>query len=211
MKKLIKNQGTGMVVKFISFCFLIIAVGLIFFEVHLLTHALGAEDDEGAGAPASEAEEFKQDEGSKCEKALKGFLEDKRREFGEFINTHFNSALPTSELIPTAVELFRQYREQARKKADEFFPADKTLSETAFAEKPKCEQVLKEDFALMKSLLRQHILANAYAKKSTRLIDKYKQINSKLEKLNFTIAQTYGYFAALSQKLPCYATDCIKQ
>lgn len=150
------------------------------------------------------------DEGSKCLRALQTFAHQKHIEFGQFINTHFRSEKPTSELIPTAIERYRLYKKEIREHIAKFFPQDKTLSTAALQERPQCERAAEEDFKIIKELLYQHITENAYSKKSTRLLDTYKRINTGLEKLNFTIAQMYGYFSALSQKLPCYATKCVR-
>ncbi|MBI4994292.1 hypothetical protein HZC21_01450 [Candidatus Peregrinibacteria bacterium] len=181
----------------------------------IITTPQAAAQEETPAAPAEEevpAEDANAIEAEKkCANEIKAFMAGKQIEFGEAINQHFRSGKPTSELIPAAIELYRQYRAQAREKAKVLMNQSATGKKTftsATAEKPACEKAVEEDFAIMKDLLRQHISQNAYAKKSTRLLDQYKILNSKLGELNFTIAQTYGYFAALSQKLSCYATKC---
>lgn len=188
-----------------------ITVILLLFEVHLLVSAQeGASGDTSAPA-AGEEQAFKLDEPSKCAEYLKQFIAQKQIEFGEFMNNHFRSGKPTSELIPSAVARFRQYREDVRKEMNELIKIESGKTATAvIPERAACENVMKEDFKIITELIRQHIAENAYAKKSTRLLDEYKELNRKLEKLNFTIAQMYGYFGALSQKLPCYATDCVR-
>ena len=195
----------------LNWTFLLAAAAAIILEAYLL--AFAQPDVAPADAPAvvDAAEEEAALEQSVCAKQLKGFLAEKRVEFGQFLNTHFRSSKPTSELTAPVIELFRQYRSEAQKKVDGFLPLKGATGAQAATETKACEQAMKDDFTVMKELIRNHILENAYAKKSTRMLDKYKEINSKLEKLNFTIAQMYGNFAALSQKLPCYATKCVKQ
>ena len=144
---------------------------------------------------------------SACENNVKQFLEDQRTDFAKFITTHFQSNKPASELIPVAMERFRQYRTAIRDRLNNFLPQ----GPLAESQRDGCTTAVTEDFTLMKELLRQHIISNAYAKKTTHLMDKYKEINDKLQKLNFTVAQTYGYFGGLAQKVPCYATKCNKQ
>lgn len=145
-----------------------------------------------------------------CQDRVVQFMEEKRAEFGAFMNIHFRSAKPTSELITDAVARFGQYRKEIRAYARSFVPDDKRFGTGAVAENTSCNAAIEDDFARVKELIRNHITESAYAKKSTRLLDKYKSINDQLQRLNFTIAQTYGYFGALSQKLPCYATQCVK-
>lgn len=184
--------------KIVNSLLLLVIIGTLLFEAHLLTKA----QDAAAEIPSS-------DVGSICVTQLRDYLIPKEVEFGQEMNQHFRSPKPTSELIPFAIERFREFRADARAEMVKFLPHGQTIT-AAQAERSQCDKALREHFQIVKDLLRQHIVSNAHAKKSTRLLDKYKQINEKLERLNFTIAQTYGYFAALSQKLPCYASKCVK-
>jgi iron-sulfur cluster repair protein YtfE (RIC family) len=187
--------------KIINTILVLIILGTLLFEAHLLTQAQEGEAG-GGDAPAAEVS-------NNCATQLREYFIPQQAEFGTFINEHFRSPKPTSELIPTAIEKFREFRTKARAQMLNYLPHGQTIT-AAQAEQPQCKKVLQENYEIMAKLLHEHIMANAYAKKTTRLLNKYKQINEKLEKLNFTIAQTYGYFAALSQKLPCYASKCVK-
>lgn len=189
--------------------------GVELFEIRLLTLAQtnSPQDAEGtsdSGKVPEEVQQFARDAASECVKQITPFLAQQQAEFGEFINSHFRSNKPTSVLVVTAIERFRQYRAEALARMEKFLPKDATVAAGASAERAACSEALDEDFKIMKELIRQHIVENAYAKKTTRLLDKYKEINEKLSKLNFTIGQMYGYFGTLSQKLPCYATKCVK-
>lgn len=188
-------------ISIINVSLLLASLAMLTFGVHMLTQAQAQPVPGQTAAPSPDD--------VKCIAEMQDFMRDKKIEFGTFINEHFRSEKPTSELIPVAVERFRQYREEVRERIAEFLPANRAEASAALAE-GACQTIVDRDFLAVKSLLRQHILSNAYAKKSTRLIDKYKEINAKLQKLNFTIAQMYGYFASFSQKLPCYATKCVK-
>lgn len=195
-----------------------LAVEIVFVARIVMTPQVSAQEEAPDAQPAEEeatAEDANAVEAEKkCANEIKVFMVGKQIEFGQAINQHFRSDKPTSELIPAAIEMYRQYRVDVREKMQKLSgqtATSKKTFESATSEKPACEKAVEEDFAIMKDLLRQHISTNAYVKKSTRLIDQYKILNSKLRELNFTIAQTYGYFAALSQKLPCYAIKCVKQ
>lgn len=160
--------------------------------------------------PSEARPELAADIGTKCTAQMKDYVVIKQLEMADFINTHFQSPKPTGDLIAMAVDEYARIRDDIRKREKEFFPIGKTTSAAAISEKPACDKYVEENLTAMKEMLRQHIMNNAYAKKSTILVDKYKRINEKLGTLNFTIAQTYGYFSALSQKLPCYAKSCTK-
>lgn len=195
MKKLTKILNVTLVI-------LIAAVWML--EAHILTQA-----QEGA---ASEVERRVEelDIAGRCVTHMKDFMAVKSAEFGEFINLHFRSGSSTSELIPTAIERYRAYRKEVISEMNRMAPVRGQTASAAMNERPPCEKAVKIELALMQQMLSQHISENAYAKKSTRLIDKYKNINKKLEELGFTIAQMYGYFGALAERVPCYATGCIK-
>lgn len=186
----------GRFIKIVNTLLIFTIIGTLLFEAHILTQA--------QDTPPST------DIGTKCVTQLRDYLVLQEVEFGQFINEHFRSPKPTSELVPTAIEKFREFRADAKAQMVKYLPHEQIVG-AAIRERTQCEDAMQEHFRIMTDVLRQHMISNAYAKKSTRLLDKYKQINSKLEKLNFTIAQTYGYFAALSQKLPCYATKCNKR
>lgn len=171
----------------------------------------GGADGGGAAADTSSADQqFTQDQSSKCITRMKDFMRGKQMEFGEFMNTHFRSDKPTSELIPPAIERYRRYREDVRNEMKKFSPIGRTEISAANSEDPACQKAVNEDFMLIKEVMRGHVMENAYAKKETRLLDKYKQINKKLDNLNATIGQMAGFFGTFAQKLPCYATKCIK-
>lgn len=174
-----------------------------------------AQAGEGEAAPsaveeAAEPDQAYLDETQRCVNLMKTFMEVKRNEFGEFINTHFRSAKPSSELIPVAVERYRRYRDSVRTELNQISPADLVTAAASVGDAPSCVSAVEEDLKITKEFLRQHIIENAYAKKTTRLLDKYKELNGRLDKLNFTIAQMYGYFGSFSQALPCYASQCLK-
>lgn len=201
-------------INIINFFLILAILSVLTFEVKLLlVQAQDAPAGSGAaGASADEAaaETPEKDVSGKCAEQIKNYMAIQKVEFGQFMNEQFQSAKPTSELIPAAIQRYREYRAEIMQKIDRFTPEGGKLATSANQEKEGCKKAVAEDFQLMRELIRQHVMENAYAKKSTRLLDKYKVLNEKLERLNFTIAQTYGYFAALAQKLPCYATSCTR-
>lgn len=199
----------GRLIKIVNILLVFVIIGMLLFEAQILTQAQDAPAAEDAGTADEEPPIPQTDIGTKCVTQLRDYLVIQEVEFGQFINEHFRSPKPTSELVPTAIEKFREFRAEAKAEMVRYLPHEQ-IAGAAIQERTLCKDAMEKHFAIMMNVLRQHMISNAYAKKSTRLLDKYKQINGKLEKLNFTIAQTYGYFAALSQKLPCYASKCVK-
>jgi hypothetical protein len=168
-----------------------VTLGVIWYGLHMFAVAQDStSSDQPQDAAVSEI----------CDQDIAAFIGEERTKFTQFINTHFQSPKPTSELIPVAIERYAQYKKDLENEMARF----KAPGESS----PACQATVDEELEIERMLLREHITTNAYAKKTTRLMDKYKEINGKLEKLNFTIAQTYGYFAAMSQRLPCYTREC---
>ncbi len=174
-----------------------------------------AVPDAAAGQPAAAdsppttmSKDITGEEQLQCATIMRPYMEDKRKEFADFINEHFKSKAPTSELIPVAIERLRQYRDEIRARLNEFGPHDGRNLEVLASESGACRDVVNENYKISKDLLQNHIQENSYAKKSTRLLDKYKEINSQLDKMNFDVAQMYANFSIFSQKLPCYARSC---
>lgn len=196
MKKNIKNG-----IKIINALLVIFIVGVLLFEVRLLTRAQG----DGAAVASEVAQRDKSDQ---CLNHMQSYMAAKKVDFAAFMDENFRSDKPTSALVDSAIAKYRQYRKDINIEILTFTPEANKTMQVAISENPKCATSVTEDLELMRAMIRQHIMQNAYAKKSTRLIDKYKEINGKLEELNFTIAQMYGYFGALSQKLPCYTEEC---
>jgi len=208
MKRSIKKTiRPGIFIKTVNVCLVIATIAVLMFEINVLTSAQDAQPAAPAAAPAPQVESA--DKTNRCVEHMQAFMATKRIELGDFMNTHFRSAKPTSELIAAAIEKFKQYRKEVRTEMANRGTAKVTVSSAA-NEQAECEAAIQEEFNLIKAMISGHITQNAYAKKSTRLIDKYKVINGKLEKLNATVGQMYGYFGALSQQLPCYATNCVK-
>lgn len=198
--------------KLINILLTVATVGLLFFEVHLLTQAVGP-GDAAAETPADASETpaaISSGKPDQCLARMDDFLKKRISEFGMFINSHFRSDKPTSVLIDIAIERYRQYRMEVAEELNSFTPEKGKAIGTPQAISDACKKLVADHTQIVENELRDHIVKNAYAKKSTRLLDRYKAINDQLSKLNFTIAQTYGYFGTLAQKLPCYATECVK-
>lgn len=173
--------------------------------------------------PASITSEFDPDiiekEQKKCVDYMKNYFEvspglnkpSQQQDFTEFMNTHFKSKKPTSELLPVAFQRMRLYQEDAYAHLREFGIEARRASLAVANEDGTCRQYVDSHLAMVKSLFYNHVLGNAYAKKSTRLLDKYKEINTQLERLNMDVAQMYANFSIFAQKLPCYATQCVSK
>lgn len=142
-----------------------------------------------------------------CAMEVQPFAESKTNEFSQFMNQHFSSKKQTSDLIEMSIKKFREYVKTMRLELAKYPPAEK-LPQEAVARWSQCEQIINDQIFVAKEILKSLVIKNAHAKKTTKLLDKYKEINSKLDRLNFQMAQMYGYLQTFSQKLPCYVPNC---
>lgn len=199
-----------------------LTVGLIAIEIQLVFGGgflpAFAQNAGAAAAPApvqnnaearpTTADAITLEEQQQCLTHMRPIMEQKRQEFALFINEHFKSKDATSQLIPVAVERFRQYRDEVREEIKKFGPVGSRNATVVASENGACRSEMNKEYKMVKELLTNHIQENAYAKKSTRLLDKYKEINEQLNAMNFDVAQMYANFSIFSQKLPCYAREC---
>lgn len=174
---------------------------ILIFEAQFLSRAQGV-------APSETAAE--QQKPLQCSMRMLEFIKFKQQEFAEFMNTTFRQPLPTSELISSAIERLRQYRTELENEAKRFAPPASALPGQAIGELKNCASAINAEFKNMAQFVRSHVLETAYAKKTTLLLSKYKEMNEKLSKLNFTIGQMFGYFGSFAQQLTCFATQCTK-
>lgn len=158
-----------------------------------------------AGAPESPKAS---DKPNTCIQRLNPIIEEKSAELGQFINQHFQNERKNSELLPVAIDKFREHAKSLRSSIDTYFPREKAVSAEALEERTACQHFIDDALFVEKEILRKHMVATAHAKKTTRLLDAYKEINSKLDKLNFDMAQMYGYMEVFQSKLPCYVAQC---
>lgn len=143
-----------------------------------------------------------------CGKISKVYISEKRKELTDFIKQHFESKDDNTKLLPVAIEKFREHAKELKQKTSELFPLEKARSADELAEMTACEEMIDEELRADSKILRRHVNSTAQAKKTTKLLDALKAINSKLDRLNLDMAQMYGYMETFASKLPCYAPDC---
>ncbi|PIQ77580.1 hypothetical protein COV82_03700 [Candidatus Peregrinibacteria bacterium CG11_big_fil_rev_8_21_14_0_20_46_8] len=188
-------------------------IALLLVQFHFVTNAQpAAPAPQPAAQPAtsasSEADESELDKVNICRERIKNFAEGQRNDFGEFMNQHFAQSRPTSDLIGEAMERYRAYRKALQEEVARYGREGGAAFGSTSADISGCPQVLEEEFQLLESIIRQHILQSAYAKKSTLLLKKYQRINEQLETLNFSVAELLGNFGSFAQKVPCYTEKC---
>lgn len=200
-----RNQMKQGFKRIVNFILIAAAIGALIFEINLFVNAQSAPP----ATPLSGAVKA-QDDTSKCSAGMQKLIAYKQREFATFMNDTFRQPRPTSELIGEAILRLRQYKNDLNAQIAKISPQDKKEFGASIEEFQKCQSLIDADFKNMTEFVRQHIVETAYAKKTTLLLEKYKEINERLSKLNFTIGQMYAYFGSFAQQIACFATKCTK-
>lgn len=146
-----------------------------------------------------------------CSAEVKNEVREETRQLTEYMTAHFQNNASTSRLLPDAIKRFKLYNTALLNilaRLDTIVTGDQATQIGAI--RTSCRKFVHDHLFATKEIFKMHVLANAQGKRATRLVDTYKEINDKLEKLNLQIAQMYGYFLTFSKKLPCYASECVK-
>ena len=143
-----------------------------------------------------------------CNNVIKQNVADKTKAMANFVTQHFKNGSSTTELLPDATERFRQYVRDVKKELADYPVRDKTLGPELLKDRTACEEFVNDQLFMVKALIKSHVKQSAQAKKTTKLLNAFKEINGKLDKLNFDMAQMYANMQTFSQKLPCYANQC---
>src|SRR3990167_4477934 len=114
---------------------------LLVFEVHLLTNAQGAPAQDVPVAVTKSADI------NACVRRIQGFVVQQQIDFGHFINEHFQSDKPTSELVPVALERLRKYHEEVQREVNRFVNNDKEAPDAL--QRAACKKVADDDFVIM--------------------------------------------------------------
>ena len=162
----------------------------------------------GASNPTPIADAVSRAETAECDISIRSKVDEQAVELAQFIDQHFRNNKDTSILLPTAIERFRFHTKAMYNLLDNTFPVNAERSGDAISRRAACEKIIVDALSIQKEIVRAHVIQNAHAKQTTKLLDSMKETNAKLDGLNFDIAQLYGYMEVFSTKLPCYAKQC---
>lgn len=142
-----------------------------------------------------------------CVEELPITLEWRSLEFSAFLEVHFQSKANNSDLIPTAINTYREYKNEILNELSKYKTG---LFDTAtqLEKLDACIRIADLYVERGKTMLKQHVSATAKVKQSTILLEKYKAINEKLGEMNSLIAKILGAFETLKNKFPGYLRDC---
>ncbi len=144
-----------------------------------------------------------------CKIALKPIIAKEEKDFREFIEQTVRNKSDASALIDTATKRYAAMRTKLLGEIDKYqTQPDKDL-QLSVQQILTCRKMVDDSLITAESLLKKHVLTNAQAKKTTKLVQKMKELNTKLGEMQREIGFMQGYMTAFSQKLPCYTKQCL--
>ena len=146
-----------------------------------------------------------------CTLKMRQYLPEKEKEFLTFIEEKFESEGPNSTKVNESVdkymatrnEIWGTFLEYSGGRAD-----DDLLQITARA--PNCYILVENSYTALEDVLKKYATTTTASKTTSKLVEKYKEINGKLSGLNKSIGRMKGYIDAFESKLPCYIEKCIR-
>lgn len=120
----------------------------------------------------------------------------------DFLNEHYQSEEPNSQLVDSAMEKFDEYRTRMLELVSQFGAAEGGQNIfTEYGEREACLNVVNDQIRSVERLLLNHNIETSGAKKSYALVTKLKEMNEKLRGLNRDFGEMYGAFKAFVDKL----------
>lgn len=151
------------------------------------------------------------EEGSDEIKQLMTFANEEKVKFNEFIESHFLNKEQNSELIETAFAKYHEIEDKIFEKQNLVFAkmeATGCTKQEIFTAFLECQDAASDLLNRMYANLKDHIKSTANVKRTTILLNKYKEINGKLRDLNEKMTETYGYYLTFSKKFQGYVPKC---
>jgi hypothetical protein len=145
----------------------------------------------------------------KCTIEMRPFIEQKSKEFREYLTEHFQNKSTNSSLLDLALKRFQVYKNELREKYSTYFPQTGFSLDTETGDVLTCINQMETEIAVMEQLLRKQVIQTGTIKSSSQLMTKLKNINKKLDVLNGRIVDMYGKWETFSDRFPCFIKQCL--
>jgi hypothetical protein len=201
----------------IKFEFKTLAVTLALAIIFTGLNSIGiirAENGTPPPPPADGAPQEQQDSKyaeANCQQAMVNFGEYEFGRFKEFLKNNFQNKSSTTSLLDAAIGRYRELRMTLYNKYYEYYPLQGAPQLTEGLSFGACNSSMNDILDRARHELETRAVQTSTVKKTTALIEKYKQINSELGALNRTFVMMKSYLDVFASKLPCYiAKSCQK-
>lgn len=120
----------------------------------------------------------------------------------EFLQEHYRSEAPNSELAQVAFDKFEEYRARMTALVDQFGGAQGLqLTTREFDEREACRVFVDSQVETVQQMLLNHNVQTSVSKKSYTLVTKQKALNERLRELNRDFGELYASFKVVVDKI----------
>jgi hypothetical protein len=181
---------------------LTIAIALIFVAVNAVNVIQAQPAATGTGAPEGAVPDEQAE--AACSETMAKFADYELGRFREFIRGNFQNKSSTSSLLEAGFSRYKEFRTSLYNKYYTFFPQQGAFQLTEGIGSNACMSVVSDFLSKARNELQSRAVQTSTVKKTTALISKYQQINSKLATLTRTFMTMKAYLDTFADKLPCY-------
>ena len=157
------------------------------------------------------ASENDSDKNNSCDVYMADFSNKLMGDYKKFIDTNFQNKSSTASLLQGGIDKYRELRTSLFTAYDQYYPNVGSYQAIAGVQPGACRAIIEKTLVDAKNILKQHAVATSGVKKSTALLEKYRQINAELSNLYQQFVYMRSYLDSFASKLTCYPkTGCIK-
>ncbi len=148
-----------------------------------------------------------------CEPQMSIYAAKELEDYRNFLEINFQNKSSTASLLDTALAKYREVRTELTAAYAGYYPHQGSYQLTTGLQSFPCWKIVEDTLEDAKILLRHHALQTSSVKKTTALLEKYKQINNELQAMNQQMNNMKAALDAFAQKLPCYLEkgSCVKK
>lgn len=165
--------------------------------------------EESAGTPSTTGTTTDTD--TKCVDAIAETVKKDTDDFIAFVKEHFQNEEQNSDLLDTAVEKYRAYRDVVNSLLVTYatqFTEQSVLdqSDDVFT----CQNFVTQQIKTARDVLISHNKQISRSKTTFALVEDYKSLNAQLRDLNLTVGTLSALFDKLNNNVSCYPKGCVK-
>ncbi len=143
-----------------------------------------------------------------CMVDLTAAVEWRNLEFAAFLEIHFSSKKNNTYLIPDAVKGFIEYKKGVLEIMEKY-EIGYIPTKSQAVQIDACMRIATKKMEDAKKMLIDKVKNVSDLKHGQIMIEKYRNINTKLSELNIEIGKIAGAFEGFYQKFPGYSEDCL--
>jgi hypothetical protein len=180
-----------------------IALAIIFIGYNAITHVSAQDEPVIAGEVNNETKR----ENLVCAIEMQKVIDVQMYNYITWLDTHFENKSSSSSLLDGAIARYKELQTVLYDELRNHFPHANAVLFAESVEPNECFKLVDDTLNTARKLLSNKAKSTSAVKKTTALIDKYQEINNKLDILNTTYLQMKGYLDTTADKIPCYINE----